>query len=225
MKLNSPRQNHLQVFDGWVKLESGFVAIKPHGEGANTVGEATNTPSMTNPFKQGDKVLTLRKGIEIEATVRTTWNHEVQVRTADGDLLWRTMKTIRSLPALETDQPADAPVTVEPATVEPGEVEPITVEPAMAEPSPVEPGTVTPDTLEPGTVEPVPVEPGTVEPGTVEPDPVEPDPVEPATVEPVMAEPLPLEPDPVKPAKGAPKAKKRGKGIIRRFICDGDFDA
>ena len=34
-----------------------------------------------------------RKGVEIEATVRTTWNHEVQVRTSDGELLWRTVKT------------------------------------------------------------------------------------------------------------------------------------
>jgi hypothetical protein len=48
---------------------------------------------MENPFKSGDKVMIFRKGVEIEATVRTTWNHEVQVRTGDGELLWRTVKT------------------------------------------------------------------------------------------------------------------------------------
>lgn len=51
---------------------------------------------MVNPYKSGDKVLILRKGIELEATVRTTWNHEVQVRASDGELLWRTVKTVRS---------------------------------------------------------------------------------------------------------------------------------
>lgn len=50
---------------------------------------------MVNPFKPGDKVLIFRKGIEMEATVRSTWNHEVQVRVADGELLWRTVKTAR----------------------------------------------------------------------------------------------------------------------------------
>jgi hypothetical protein len=48
---------------------------------------------MVNPFKSGDKVMIFRKGVEIEATVRTTWNHEVQVKTGDGELLWRTVKT------------------------------------------------------------------------------------------------------------------------------------
>lgn len=50
---------------------------------------------MVNPFKPGDKVLILRQGVELEATVRTTFNHEVQVRLADGELLWRTVKTAR----------------------------------------------------------------------------------------------------------------------------------
>lgn len=50
---------------------------------------------MVNPFKPGDKVLAMRKGVEITATVRTTWNHEVQIFSDTGELLWRTMKTIR----------------------------------------------------------------------------------------------------------------------------------
>ena len=54
---------------------------------------------MDNPLKAGDKVLILRKGQELEATVRTTFNHEVQVRVADGELLWRTVKTARLIAA------------------------------------------------------------------------------------------------------------------------------
>lgn len=41
----------------------------------------------------------MRKGVELEATVRTTFNHEVQVRVADGELLWRTVKTARLIAA------------------------------------------------------------------------------------------------------------------------------
>ena len=55
---------------------------------------------MENPFKEGDRVVILRKGIEAEAVVRTTWRHEVQVRVQGGELIWRTAKTIlRTLPA------------------------------------------------------------------------------------------------------------------------------
>lgn len=82
---------------------------------------------MVNPFNPGDKVLILRQGVELEATVRTTWNHEVQVRIADGELLWRTVKTARLIvaaPAVE-QKPLEEPAqTVEEAveTVEPGPV-------------------------------------------------------------------------------------------------------
>ena len=58
---------------------------------------------MVNPFKAGDKVLAMRQGVEIEAVVRTTWNHEVQVRAKSGELLWRTMKTIRMAPQAEPE--------------------------------------------------------------------------------------------------------------------------
>ena len=64
---------------------------------------------MVNPFKPGDKVLSMRKGVEITATVRTTWNHEVQIFSDTGELLWRTMKTIRMVPEGESEQVADAP--------------------------------------------------------------------------------------------------------------------
>ena len=49
---------------------------------------------MANPFKPEDKVRTKLKGSEVEATVRAIWNDEVQVRTPDGVLRWRTAKTV-----------------------------------------------------------------------------------------------------------------------------------
>jgi len=51
---------------------------------------------MDNPFKVGDAVLTVVKKSEVEATVKQVWNREVQVKTADGKLLWRTMHTVRN---------------------------------------------------------------------------------------------------------------------------------
>lgn len=62
-------------------------------------------------------MLILRKGVEMEATVRSTWNHEVQVRVADGELLWRTVKTARLIvqavpetaPADQEAPPSDTP--------------------------------------------------------------------------------------------------------------------
>lgn len=65
---------------------------------------------MENPFKEGDRVVILRKEIEAEAVVRTTWQHEVQVRAQNGELLWRTVKTIlRTLPPLPPFQQEDVP--------------------------------------------------------------------------------------------------------------------
>lgn len=56
---------------------------------------------MINLFKEGDRVLILRKGAQVEATVKTTWLHEVQVRVESGELLWRTVKTIiKTLPSI-----------------------------------------------------------------------------------------------------------------------------
>jgi hypothetical protein len=64
---------------------------------------------MVNPFKPGDKVLAMRKGVEITATVRTTWNHDVQIFSDTGELLWRTMKTIRMVPDGESEPVTEAP--------------------------------------------------------------------------------------------------------------------
>lgn len=74
---------------------------------------------MENPFKEGDRVMILRKGSEVEAVVKTTWQHEVQVRVQSGELLWRTVKTILrtlSLPCPEDPVPfpaAAAPLPTE----------------------------------------------------------------------------------------------------------------
>lgn len=80
---------------------------------------------MVNPFNPGDKVLILRQGVELEATVRTTFNHEVQVRVADGELLWRTVKTARLIvPAAVVTEPLIAP-TPEPAMESESSSEPV----------------------------------------------------------------------------------------------------
>ncbi len=49
---------------------------------------------MQNPFTKDDAVLTKVKGKPVEATVVQTWKGEVQVKTATGDLLWRSMYTV-----------------------------------------------------------------------------------------------------------------------------------
>lgn len=49
---------------------------------------------MENRFKKDDAVLTKIKQREVQATVTKVWKNEVQVKTADGDLLWRTMYTV-----------------------------------------------------------------------------------------------------------------------------------
>src|SRR5690348_3392845 len=68
---------------------------------------------MENPFKADQKVTTKIKGVEVEAVVRLTWQNEVQVRTADGKLLWRTVKTVRPVPTPATAcEPAPSPEPV-----------------------------------------------------------------------------------------------------------------
>lgn len=94
---------------------------------------------MVNPFKPGDKVVAMRKGVEIDATVRTTWNLEVQIFTDTGELLWRTMKTIRLAPVGESEPVTEAP------SVEQSPPEEIHLPP---EESPAQPETA-PETAEP----------------------------------------------------------------------------
>jgi hypothetical protein len=47
-----------------------------------------------NPFKVGDKVVTKVQGAEVEAVVTKLWQNELQVRTPDKELRWRTMYTV-----------------------------------------------------------------------------------------------------------------------------------
>ena len=49
---------------------------------------------MKNPFKVGEKIITKVGGNEVEAVVTKLWQNEVQVRTPDNELRWRTMYTI-----------------------------------------------------------------------------------------------------------------------------------
>jgi hypothetical protein len=60
---------------------------------------------MANPFKPDDKVRIKVKGADVEATVRLVWNDEVQVRTADKALLWRTVKTVWPPKDVQAGQP------------------------------------------------------------------------------------------------------------------------
>ena len=88
---------------------------------------------MENPYKADDRVLIQRKGSELEAVVRTTWKHEVQVRVVvDRELLWRTVKTVKSLDRLDTPatpaivdkvEPVATPIESE-ANPEVGQAEP-----------------------------------------------------------------------------------------------------
>ena len=82
---------------------------------------------MVNPFKAGDKVVTHLKGGEVEGIVRTTYAHEVQIRLADKDLIWRTMKKVRAAEGpLTASAPEAPPVVEEVAPLEPAPV----IEPA-----------------------------------------------------------------------------------------------
>ena len=49
---------------------------------------------MKNPFKVDDKVITKVRGAEVEAVVTKLWQNEVQVRTPDNELRWRTIYTV-----------------------------------------------------------------------------------------------------------------------------------
>jgi hypothetical protein len=53
-----------------------------------------NSGFVRNPFKVGDKVLTKVQGAEVEAVVTKLWQNELQVRTPDKELRWRTMYTV-----------------------------------------------------------------------------------------------------------------------------------
>jgi len=49
---------------------------------------------VKNPFKIGEKVITKVDGQEVEAVVTSLFQNEVQVRTPDNELRWRTIYTV-----------------------------------------------------------------------------------------------------------------------------------
>lgn len=67
-----------------------------------------------NPYKPDDKVFTKVKGEDVEGIVRLIYNNEVQVRTPDGLLRWRTVDTVRSATATES-APSSGAATATPA--------------------------------------------------------------------------------------------------------------
>jgi hypothetical protein len=64
---------------------------------------------MQNPFKTGDIVLTKLKGKEIQAAVSKIWKNEVQVKTTEGELLWRSMYTVWRPGTAPMPRPAKQP--------------------------------------------------------------------------------------------------------------------
>ena len=63
---------------------------------------APAVPAGVNPYAKGDKVTTACKGAEVEAEVIAVFKDEVQVRTPDGELRWRTVRTVRPVVVLLT---------------------------------------------------------------------------------------------------------------------------
>jgi hypothetical protein len=79
---------------------------------------------VKNPFKVGEKVITKVGGSEVEAVVTKLWQNELQVRTPDNELRWRTMYTVwypgGSPLARPVKQSADAKAELKaPATTKP----------------------------------------------------------------------------------------------------------
>lgn len=54
-------------------------------------------------------MLTKLKGKEIQAAVSKIWKNEVQVKTAEGELLWRTMYTVWRPGAAPLARPSKQP--------------------------------------------------------------------------------------------------------------------
>ncbi len=64
--------------------------------------------AVVNPYQKGDKVKTACKGADVEAEVTAVYKDEVQVRTPDGELRWRTIRTVQPVTMPPTPpEPAD----------------------------------------------------------------------------------------------------------------------
>ena len=121
--------------------------LRPHSSNSSVM--------ETNPFKPDEKVLTKVKGADVEATVAQVFNGEVQVKTAVGKLLWRTMHTVWSPGSSPIPKAAKPKAEVAPPVVPQPPVQ-------TDSPQPAEP--VTPPPVEASTEQNgVPVEPTTSE--------------------------------------------------------------
>lgn len=133
------------------QLGGDFNRGVPGWKASTDVARQQILPFMSNPYKKGDKVITKYKGSPMEVEVIQVWNEEVQVRTADGMLRWRTVKTVKAVDAASAPVPtaptpsAPVMVTTTPADLEkvtpPAPVAPVTPAPAPAartEPPPAE---------------------------------------------------------------------------------------
>jgi hypothetical protein len=143
---------------------------------------------MENPFKPSDNVSTKVKGAEVSATVVQTFNNEVQVKTGDGKLLWRTMHRVWYPRSAPIPKPAKTPVrpAVQPASApEPSppvqttdSVDAASVEPASegaeveaeTAPNPMSPVEEAQEAATESVAEAAPVESAPVEPTPVEPE-------------------------------------------------------
>ena len=121
----------------------------------NAQGMSTNSSCMDNPFKPDEKVVTKVKGADVEATVAQVFNNEVQVKTADGKLLWRTMHTVWSPGSTPIPKAAKPKAEVTP---------PVVPQPPVQNESPQPAEPLTPPPVEASTEQSgVPVEPTTSE--------------------------------------------------------------
>jgi hypothetical protein len=68
---------------------------------------------MANPFQPNDRVQTKVRGAIIGAVVRLAYKDEVQVRTDDKALLWRTAKTVWYPGAQLPQPPKDTTTSVQ----------------------------------------------------------------------------------------------------------------
>ena len=68
--------------------------------------------ATVNPYQKGGKVKTACKGADVEAEVAAVFKDEVQVHTPDGELRWRTIRTVQPVIVLLT--PPDPMDPVEP---------------------------------------------------------------------------------------------------------------
>ncbi len=81
--------------------QKSHAPVDPHSAPAGR-----SAPAAVNPYAKGDKVLTKLggKGEDVEAEVVAVWKDEVQVKTPDGELRWRTIRTVQPIKVVVAPQ-------------------------------------------------------------------------------------------------------------------------